>query len=185
MANLELESKTIELKTSTLESITFSLMARDVADRLWSYLKMSHPEMDLKDDGDIFIKLRNDVRLETNLSESFEKDVHLPLFEKLMAAGLFMASLRSVGDQASASVDLTEKEIDYLNGLYLGRIEKTRNEIENPRVKEIMNIIEEARKSSRTPMNTFEESREIFMELNLSWNKAGGTPRPSFLEFNG
>lgn len=182
MANQELESKTVELGVNTLESITFSLMAREVINKLPLTFKTG--------EGDIFIELRNGVLLEGDPQEAYEEDVHVPLYEKLMSAGLFIASLRSVENQASVSVDLTEKEIDYLNELYLGRMRKqeimSRQEIENPSVQEIVRIIKEASKSRvRTPMTILEESREVFMELNLLWNKAGGTPRSSFLEFNG
>ena len=169
MANQELESRTIDLSEETMKSITFSLADRDAAYKLWSRLKENlkahYPDDEWEDEGVMGFEYGSSGKLSQDLSEPYEEELNVPLYEKLMA-GLLGGSLRNEKDPAIVSVDLIEKEIDYLNGLYFGRM--IRQGIENPRA--------EAR---------VKESREIFVELNLLWNKAGGTPRPLFLEFNG
>lgn len=105
-----------------------------------------------------------------------------PLYEK------FKEVLGSGRDQLTATIDLTGTEIDYLNRRYLGYIkgwqETKPEDVSN---EELVGITDEARDfieqvRARKP-GRLTESRGMFMELNLAWNRTGGTPRPEFLKF--
>ena len=99
-----------------------------------------------------------------------------PLLEKFRSAA-------SVGQgQDMIAVGINEREMDFLNAHFFDSMDGWPSEEElKPEDRESNNLFNQMQTYGVEVIGKYSN---IVMELNSAWNRAGGTPRPSFLEFS-
>lgn len=89
-----------------------------------------------------------------------------------------------VNTEGSAAVELDEKEIDHLNEAFIGSINAWQAD------EKMLASLEEMGVDKNTRIQMLQEKPKsiagnlaFLNDLNLAWNRAGGTPRPTYREF--
>ncbi len=100
-----------------------------------------------------------------------------PLLEK------FRSAVSTSHGQDMIAVEITEGEMDFLNAHFFDAMDGWLSvEDLKPKDRESNNFINQMQTVGSEVIG---ENSNRVLELNLAWDRAGGTPRPSFLELNG